>query len=69
MQIMIPPSDTEQNIEAVKRAVERKRVEMNKARDVFANLQAELRGLEEALDVLKSYGRKSDAKPPTSGIL
>jgi hypothetical protein len=69
MHINMPPSDTERNIESVKRAVERKRAEMLKARDHYNNLQAELRGLEEALGVLASYNRKLDANPATSGNL
>ena len=52
MQIYMPPSDKEQNIEAIKRAIDRKRTEVEQARVKLSELQAELRGLDIALETI-----------------
>lgn len=50
MHITLPPSEQEQNVAAIKRAIDRKRDEVEKAQRMLTELHAELRGLTIALD-------------------
>lgn len=52
MHVQIPPTETENNISAIERAIERKAIEVDQARTKLAELQAELRGLNIALNTL-----------------
>lgn len=45
MNITIPPSETDKNIEAIKHAIDNKIKECDQARDKLTELCAELRGL------------------------
>lgn len=53
MDMTIPPTDTQKNIEAIKRAANMKRQEVEAAQRKLAELQAEFRGLCIALDALE----------------
>ena len=52
MNITIPPSETDKNIEAIKHAIDNKIKECDQARDKLTELCAELRGLQAALKVI-----------------
>ncbi len=52
MHITIPMSETDKNVEAIKRAIENKIKECDQARDKLSELQAELRGLRAALKII-----------------
>lgn len=52
MHVHIQPSETENNISAIQRAIERKAIEVDQAKTKLAELQAELRGLNIALNTL-----------------
>ncbi len=57
MHITVPPSDTDRNIQAIKRAIENKEKECDQARDKLTELCAELRGLQAALKVINPTGK------------
>ena len=52
MHVQIPPSEKELNIAAVKRAIDRKQSEVEIAQRKLTDLQAELRGLQIALEAI-----------------
>jgi restriction endonuclease S subunit len=53
MHMTIPPTDTQKNIEAIKRAADAKRHEVELAQRKLTELQAELRGVNIALETLE----------------
>lgn len=61
MQIYMPPSDTEKNVEAIRSAVFNKELEVKKAYDELEGKRAELRGLQQALDILSRSAPKRTA--------
>lgn len=65
MHITIPPSDNDRNIAAIRRAIENKEKECERARDKLTELNTELRGLKAALDAInpqKTQPRSSDGQ-------
>lgn len=61
MHITMPPSENDQNIASIKRAIDRKASEVEKAKSTLSELQSELRGLQIALDAI---GGKSNVASP-----
>lgn len=59
MHITMPPTDRDTDIASIKRAIERKAREVEKAELALVELRAELRGLNAALDVM---GVRKDSK-------
>lgn len=57
MQVHVPPSEKEQSIEAIKRAIDRKRSEVENAQRKLGELSAELRGLNIALDTISPLSK------------
>jgi hypothetical protein len=53
MQVTLPPSEREMNAQAIKRAIDRKKLEVDQARQKLVELQAELRGLNIALETIE----------------
>ncbi len=49
MHVTIPPSETERNIEAIKRAIDSKSRDVEQVRSKLNDLLGELRGLQAAL--------------------
>lgn len=52
MNITIPPSETDRHISSIKWAIERKQAEIDKAHCNLDGLNAEMRGLKAALDII-----------------
>jgi peptidoglycan hydrolase CwlO-like protein len=61
MHIHMPPSETESNVAAIKRAIDSKEAEVRDAARKLDNLRAELRGLQAALKAIQPFNPKEDA--------
>lgn len=59
MHLTIPPSENEQDVAAIKRAIDKKHSEVLQADQKAAELRAEIRGLHAALQAIGG-GRLSD---------
>lgn len=60
MHITMPPSSTEQNVAAIKRAIDGKVREVDQTSRKLDDLRAELRGLNAALEAISPKQTKTD---------